>query len=182
VYKLFDRIASRVPPGSDRLIFLPWLYGERTPIEDHTVRSALVNMSLSTTREHIIRSVLEGVAMNSRWLLGAVEKFSGHRMDTIAMIGGGANSDVWCQIYADVLNRKIKQIEDPIQANLRGAVFIASVGLGHIGFDEIPDLVAARHVFEPDPKNCAIYDELFAEYVNLYQKNRKIFARLNRRR
>ncbi len=180
VYKIFDRIAGRVPAGSDRVIFLPWLYGERTPIEDHTVRSALFNLSLKTNREHIIRAVLEGVAMNSRWLFGSVEKFCKRRMDTLAMIGGGACSDVWCQIYADVLGRRIKQVDDPIQANLRGAVFIASVGLGYIDFEEVPDLVRIRNTFEPDPANRAIYDELFAEFQELYRKNRKTFARLNR--
>ena len=62
VYKIFDRIVENTPPGSDKVIFTPWLYGERTPIEDHSVRCALFNLSLKTTREHIIRAVFEGVA------------------------------------------------------------------------------------------------------------------------
>ena len=138
VYQLFDQIAARVPAGSDKLIFAPWLYGERTPIEDHTVRSCLFNMSLHTTREHIIRAVFEGVAYNSRWLLKTVERFVKRPMNNIHMIGGGANSAPWCQIHADVLNRTIKQIKDPILANLRGTGFLAAVALGYLQFDDIP--------------------------------------------
>ena len=70
VYKIFDQIVEKVPAGSDKVIFTPWLYGERTPVEDHAVRSAIFNQSLKTTREHIIRAVFEGVAYNSKWLLG----------------------------------------------------------------------------------------------------------------
>ncbi len=61
---VFDQIAERVPAGSDRVIFAPWLYGERTPIEDLTVRGGFFNVSLSTKREHLIRGVMEGVAYN----------------------------------------------------------------------------------------------------------------------
>ncbi len=69
VYQIFDQIAAKVPAGSDKVIFTPWLYGERTPIEDHTVRAAIFNQSLKTTREHIIRAVFEGVAYNSSLLV-----------------------------------------------------------------------------------------------------------------
>ena len=180
VYQLFDQIADRVPAGSDKLIFTPWLYGERTPIEDHSVRSCLFNISLRTTREHIIRAVFEGVAFNARWLLDTVERFVKRPMDNLHMIGGGANSAVWCQIHADVLNRTVKQIKDPILANLRGAGFLAAVALGHLRFEDIPDLIEVAGIFEPNPDNRAIYDELYREYLNIYKKNKAIFARLNR--
>ncbi|MBI5052552.1 MAG: FGGY-family carbohydrate kinase [Chloroflexi bacterium] len=179
-YKTFDRIVERVPPGSDKLIFTPWLYGERTPVDDHSVRSGFFNQSLKTTRAHLIRSVFEGVAYNSRWLLGCVEEFIGKRLEAINMIGGGANSNVWCQIYADVLNRTIRQVKDPIQANLRGAAFLALVALGHLTFDDVSSRVQIAHTYQPNPANRKIYDELFAEFVNLYNVNKKIYQRLNR--
>jgi xylulokinase len=179
VYAQFDRVAEKVAPGSDSVLFLPWLYGERTPIEDATVRSALFNLSLTSTRAHVLRAVLEGVAYNSRWLLGHAERFAGRRMDTLALIGGGASSDVWCQIYADVCDRRIKQVQDPLLANLRGAVFIAAAALGCTEFGKVPELVRIRRIYEPDPANRAVYDGLFAEYLNLYRSNRRIFARLN---
>jgi xylulokinase len=180
VYQLFDRIAARVPAGSDKLIFTPWLYGERTPIEDHSVRSCLFNISLRTTREHIVRAVFEGVAFNTRWLLSTVERFVKRPMDDLRMIGGGANSAVWCQIHADVLNRTVRQVKDPILANLRGSGLLGAVALGYLRFEDIPDMVEVAGTFRPNPDHRAIYDELYREFLNIYKRNKAIFARLNR--
>jgi xylulokinase len=110
VYDKFNALAASAPPGSGGALFTPWLYGERTPVEDHTVRGGFHNVSLHTTRAHLVRAVLEGVALNSRWLLKYVEAFAGRRMDALNMIGGGARSNVWCQIMADVLGRSIRQV------------------------------------------------------------------------
>jgi len=180
VYQLFDRIAARVPAGSDKLLFTPWLYGERTPVEDDSVRSCLFNISLRTTREHIIRAVFEGVAFNTRWLLGTVERFVKRPMDNLRMIGGGANSAVWCQIHADVLNRTVRQVKDPMLANLRGSGLLGAVALGYLHFEDIPDLVEVAGTFRPNPDHRAIYDELYREFLNIYKRNKAIFARLNR--
>lgn len=193
VYKIFDKIAEKVPAGSNNLIFTPWLYGERTPIEDLTIRGGLYNISLEMTREHIIRAILEGIAYNIRWLLMYVEKNiqkwvmkeragmtkKDFVMPEINIIGGGAQSNVWCQIFADVLNRKIKQVKNPIQANARGAAFIASVGLGFIDWSDIPKYTEYSNIFTPNPENREIYDKLFKEYVNFYKATRKIYKRLN---
>jgi xylulokinase len=182
IYQIFDRIAEQTPAGSGGLIFTPWLYGERAPVEDHTVRSGFFNQSLQTTRAHLIRAVFEGVALNARWLLAPIESSVGHRLDTINMVGGGAKSDIWCQIHADVLNRTIRQIQDPILVNARGAAFLAAVALGGLTFDEIPNRVQIAHTYTPNPENRALYDELFHEFVNIYNRNKKIYARLNRKR
>lgn len=182
VYKIFDRIVERAPAGSGNLIFTPWLYGERTPVEDHHVRGGLYNVSLQTTREHLIRAVFEGVAYNARWLLGYVEKFIGREFDAVDMIGGGANSDIWCQIHADVFDRHICQMKDPIQANFRGAAFLASVALGYLKVDDIPERIKIAKTYTPNPQNRAIYDELFAEFVDLYKREKKFYSRLNRPR
>ncbi len=180
VYKIFDRIAARVPAGSSKLIFTPWLYGERTPVDDRCVRGSLHNLALDTTREHLIRAVFEGVAYNTRWLLGYVEKFIKRPFESLAMIGGGANSDIWCQIHADVLDRTIRQVRDPIQANLRGAAFLASVALGYLSYKDIAARVEIAKTYTPDPAHRAIYDELFGEFVDIYKRDKKLYARLNR--
>ena len=179
-YARINKVASSVPPGSDKVIFTPWLYGERTPVEDSTVRSAFFNQSLRTTRAHLIRAVFEGVAYNSRWLLNSVEKFIKRPFPAINMIGGGANSPLWCQIHADVLNRTIHQVKDPIHANVRGAGLLASLAMGHITPDKIAGNVEIAETFEPNPRNKQIYDELFREFKKIYTKNRQIHARLNR--
>jgi len=178
-YRDLDRIAESVPPGSNNVLFTPWLFGERTPIEDHTVRGGFHNLSLNNNMDDMVRAVFEGVAFNSRWVLQYVEKFISRKMETLNMIGGGANSEIWCQIYADILNRNIRRVKDPIQGNARGAAFVASVGLGYMQFEDIPEHMEYAGVYKPRPENRKLYDKLFAEFVTLYKQNRKIYKRLN---
>lgn len=178
-YQIFDDIAARAPVGSDKVIFLPWLYGERAPVDDRFVRGGFFNQSLQTTREHMVRAVFEGVAFNSRWLLKYVEQFIKRRVGTIPMVGGGAKSNIWCQIHADVLNRPIRQVRDPIEVNVRGAALLASVALGYLSYEDIAARVPIAAMYHPNPDHRKIYDELFGEFVAIYESNRKIYARLN---
>jgi xylulokinase len=152
VFKIMDQIAARVPAGSHGVIYTPWIWGERAPVEDRNLRAGLYNISLNNNREDIIRAFLEGVAFNTRWLLKPVEKFIGRSVSQINLAGGGGNSDVWCQIFADVLNIEVRQVKDPIQVNARGAAFIAGVGLGSIVFGDVPQLVKFKHTYLPTPR------------------------------
>lgn len=178
----FDRLAAGVPAGSGKLLYAPWIYGERTPVDDSLLRAGLFNLSLEHTRSHLVRAFLEGVAYNHRWLLQYAEKFTGRELNPISMVGGGASSELWCRIHADVLNRTVRQVKDPIQANVRGAAFIAAAALGHITFAEIPHYIKYENIFEPDPANREIYDTLFHEFVKIYRQYRGLCGRLNRKR
>jgi len=179
VFKVMDRIAERVPAGSNGVMFVPWIYGERAPVDDRFVRAALFNLSLENSREDIIRSVLEGVAFNTRWLLAPVEKFLGRKQSVLNFVGGGAKSDIWCQIFADVLDLTIRQVRDPIQANARGAAFIAAVGLGYLKYEDIPTLIEFKANYAPNPTNRQVYDKMFNEFVMFYKQNKGIYKRLN---
>ena len=176
---LMDRVAEASPPGSNGVIYTPWIFGERAPVDDRTVRAAIYNLSLEHRRADIVRAFLEGVALNTRWMLRPLERLTRRRLDEIHMVGGGANSELWCQIFADVLDRPIRQVKDPIQANVRGAAFIASVGLGFISFQDIPDLMEYRKTYRPRPETRSVYDAHFREFVNIYKRNKGIFRRLN---
>ncbi len=177
----FNRIASRVAPGSEKVIFTPWLNGERTPVEDHLVRGGIFNQSLKTTRAHLIRAVFEGVAYNTRWMHHYVERFVKRRLDEINFVGGGASSGLWCQIHADVLNRTIRQVKDPRLANARGGAFAASVALGYMTFDDLPERVEIAETYRPNADCRNIYDELYEEFLTIYKNNRRAYARLNER-
>lgn len=179
-YQRFDAIAARTPAGSAKLIFAPWLYGERAPVDDPTVRGGFFNQSLQTTREHMVRAVFEGVAYNSRWLLKFVEAFIEQPVDVINMVGGGAKSNIWCQIHADVLNKSIRQVKDPIDVNVRGAALLASAALGYLRYEELGACVPIAETYTPNPDHRRIYDELFEEFVAIYANNRKTYAKLNR--
>jgi xylulokinase len=179
-FESMNAMVDSVEPGSGRVLFTPWLNGERSPVDDHTIRGGFHNLSLSTTRAQMVRAVYEGVAFNSRWLLEAVEKFAGRRLESLAFIGGGANSDQWAQIHADILGREIRQVTDPVLANVRGAALITLVALGRLPLEQIPDMVEVRRTFVPDPSTAGEYDILFDEFVNLYKQTKGIFKRLNR--
>jgi len=171
--------ASAVPPGSHGVMFTPWLNGERTPVEDRTLRAAFINVSLNTTRAHFVRAVLEGVAFNARWLLDAVEKFVRRPIPTLRIVGGGAQSDVWCQIHADVLGRRIERIEDPMYASVRGVGLFAAMSLGRLSFDDVRGMVRVADTFEPDPKAGAVYQPMYAEFKRFYGALQGSYARLN---
>jgi xylulokinase len=178
-YEELDRLADQAPPGSNNLVFTPWLNGERTPVEDNTLRSCLFNMSLQTTRADMVRAVFEGVALNHKWLLNYVEKFMQRETKVIHMVGGGAKSATWCQIHADVLNRPIRQVKDPIQTNVRGSAFLAAVALCYYGYEDISRHIAFEATYEPDPENRKLYDQRFNAYLKFYKQNRKVFKFLN---
>jgi len=179
VYRIMDRIAARVPAGSRGVLYMPWIYGERSPVEDRHARAAIFNLSLENSREDIIRAVLEGVALNTRWLLAPAEKFLGRRLAALNFAGGGAKSDVWCQIFADVMGVTIRQVRDPIQVNARGAAFIAAAGLGELSFADVPGHVEVQATYEPNREHRAVYDKAFAEFVTFYGKTKDIYRRLN---
>ncbi|RJQ74399.1 MAG: xylulose kinase [Desulfobacteraceae bacterium] len=182
IFKIFDREAATAPPGANGLIFTPWLFGERTPVDNHLIRGGWHNLSLTNSRADVIRSCLEGVALNQKWALGAVEKFMRRETGPISIVGGGANSDIWCQIHADVLGRPIRQVADPILANARGSAFIAAVALGEMRFEDIPGRIKIKQTYHPNPDHRELYDAMFKEFVNIYHANKEIHARLNRRK
>jgi xylulokinase len=171
--------AATVAPGAGDVIFTPWLSGERSPVDDRNARGGFHNLSLATTRAHLVRAVLEGVAYNSRWLHEAVETFVKRRLDHVRFIGGGAQSDLWCQIHADVLDRTIERVADPVDANLRGAALLAGLALGAIDQSEVRDLVEVDATFRPDHANRVVYDRLYAEFPKLYKAQKGMFQRLN---
>lgn len=172
--------AARVPPGSGGVIFTPWLNGERSPVEDRTLRGAFLNVSLHTGRAHLIRAVLEGVAFNARWLFEAVEKFAGRPIGSLRILGGGALSDLWCQIHADILGRRIERVADPVFVSLRGAGLFAAISLGKVTLADVPNLVRVTDVFEPLPEHRRAYEPMYAEFKRFYGALRGPYARLNR--
>lgn len=179
IFKVLDQIAERTPAGANGVIYTPWIWGERAPVDDRTLRAGLYNLSLHNTREDIIRAFLEGIAFNTRWLLRPVTKFLGRSVLAINIVGGGAQSDVWCQIFADVLNTQIRQVQYPIYANARGAAWIAAVGMGEVTFADIPQFVTFNRLYEPTPANRELYDERFARFQQIYQQMKGIYKQLN---
>jgi xylulokinase len=177
-YDAMTAAAATVPVGSGGIIFAPWLNGERSPVDDKALRGSWLNLSLTSSRAAMTRAVLEGVAYNARWLFDAVEKFARKDLPRVRIFGGGAQSDLWCQIHADVLGRPVEQVADPNQTNLRGAALAVRIAIGEITVDEVAGLVAVRQVFEPDPTSVQAYAPIYDEFTKLYAQQKKMYRRL----
>jgi xylulokinase len=178
-YEELTELAGRVPAGSEGVIFTPWLAGERTPVEDKNLRGTWLNMSLRTDRSALVRSVLEGVALNVRWMFGYYEKFLRRPVPRIRIMGGGARSPLWCGIIASTLQVEVEQVSDPMHAQLRGTALWARVCLGEISLRQAAGMVTVAETFVPDPQDAAVYQELFTEYRRLYGTLKGTYRRLN---
>jgi len=174
-------LAATAPAGSEGLIFTPWLSGERSPVDDKDLRGAWLNVSLRTDRAALVRSVLEGVAYNARWLFDPYRKFLGRPVSSVRILGGGAQSDLWCQVHADILGVPVEQVEDPRDAQLRGVALWARVCLGELRLEEAGAMVSVRRRFEPTPAHAAAYERGYAEFRRLYGSLKGHYRRLNGR-
>lgn len=179
VYQRFDQLAEGSPVGASGLLYTPWLYGERCPVEDKSLRATFINLSLDHTRADVIRAVMEGVALNNKWLLEPVNGFLSKPLTQIVLTGGGAMSDLWCQIFADCLNLVIKQPKNPLHTNALGAGFIAGVGIGEMTFADIPKKVEYAKVFNPIEANVKVYNEKYQTFLKLYKAMKPIYSQLN---
>ena len=181
-YQRFNAMAGMAPAGSNGVIFLPWLNGSIVPDEQPHVRAGFMNISLQTTRAHLSRAIMEGLAFNNRWTREPAEKLMGQKMENIRFSGGGALSDLWAQIHADVLGLPIHQVEDPVNATVRGTALLVLRALGYCSLEDISGLVKIKKVFEPDGSKKEIYDKMYAQYRKLFKKNKPVFKALNGRR
>jgi xylulokinase len=177
-YEMLTEAAAAVPAGSNGVFFTPWLNGERSPVDNRNLRASFLNLSITTDRATLARAVLEGVAFNARWLLDYVEKFAKRELSTLRILGGGAQSDLWCQIHADILNRRIERPENAMHTNLRGVAFNIALALGELELDEIPALVKIDAHFEPNPANRKTYEPMYGEFRKIYRSQKKMFKRL----
>ena len=180
ILKYMDHKAAEVPPGAEGLLFLPWLWGERAPVDDDNVRGGFANLSLNQGKWHMMRAVLEGTGHHLRWIFEAIEK-AGFPQPEANVIGGGAVSPIWLQILADTTGRKLYQVEGPLDACARGAAMTAAVGLGYYkDFSEVEKVIKLTGAeFTPNPKLKPLYDQAYANFRSLYEPlsaigNRKV--------
>lgn len=179
LYDFLNKVISETEPGSGGVIFTPWFHGNRAPKEDPYARAMFFNLGLETGKRMMVRSVLEGDAMHKRWSLEAVEKRV-PKQDVIRFAGGGAKSEVWCQIMADVTGKAVETIEEPQNAGALGAAVVSAIGLKIFnGFDEAKGMIPVKGTYRPQSRYRAVYDRNFEVFKGLYSNNRKAFHLLN---
>lgn len=167
-YELISNMAEEVPAGSDKLIFLPWLSGERAPVLDHYARGGYIGLSMSHTKSHMARAVMEGVAYHLRWICETMEKV-GFKIDSFNGIGGGCNSDIWVHIISNITGKPMNVVSNHLEAGAAGAALAVAVGMGvYSNMDEVDRLVEIKRVVEPSQTDQRRYNELYHTYRELY--------------
>ena len=169
--------AAEVDPGSEGLVFLPWLLGSIVPSPNDDVRAAFVGLGLGHDRRHLMRAVLEGVALNLAWMLPVVDDFTRHRYDSLGVGGGGAMSPLWGQILSDALGRRVERLSEPRATNARGAAFLAFAELGLLDLDEVAGLLRIDEVHEPDPLNRGVMEQALETLTTLHPPLSSLAAR-----
>jgi xylulokinase len=177
-YELLGRMAQAVPPGADRLLFLPWLSGERASDSDHYLRGAFVGLSLGHTKAHFARAVMEGVAFHIRWICEALEEL-GFPVTTLNSVGGASVSRTWTQIISDVTGRRLRIAAHPLEAGAMGAALTVAVGLGvYPDMESLDEMIPFSHTVEPREDVANRYEALYREFRALRTAMAPVFRRL----
>jgi xylulokinase len=166
-YATLDRLASEVPAGTEGLIFLPYLVGERSPVMDPEASGAFLGLTLGHRRAHLTRAVLEGVACSLRATRDAVVD-AGGRCDAWLATGNGLASPLWRSILADVFGEPLSYVDAPERSGV-GAALIGGIAAGvYGGFEEASEVARPPLVTsEPNAERVTRYDEVYSRYSRL---------------
>ncbi len=130
IFGFIDHETEGIPPGSDHLVFTPWLLGERCPVSTTTTRGTIFNLGLEHNRGHFVKALLEGVGFNLRWIFENLQRDFEYNPQKIRAIGGGSVNGAWMQGIADITGKTVETTSQPTMAGALGAATCAFVGSG----------------------------------------------------
>lgn len=167
-YEVLTRIADQVPAGSGGLLFHPYLTGERAPLWNPDARGSFFGLSMNHHKEHMIRSVLEGVIFNMYMVLLAMEERIG-RPSKILATGGFARSSVWRQMMADIFDQEVI-IPESIESSCLGAAVLGLYATGRAkSLDVVFNMIGSTYKHIPDPEHTKVYKQLLPIYISVYR-------------
>ncbi|MDR1886059.1 MAG: hypothetical protein LBQ56_07255 [Synergistaceae bacterium] len=177
-----EKYIKKSPPGAGGVLFYSALFGSGYPTWDTNATGMFLGLRSTSTKADMVRAVMEGVTLESRHILESC-RAAGVRMDDVVTVSGGASkSPEWCQMMADILNRRIRTLDVP-DASALGAAGLASLGAGmYDSLDEVvKGMVRFSGAYEPIPENVAVYDKMFEIYRESYYalRDRDIFSKLS---
>jgi len=179
-YELLNAQAARVPIGANRLLFLPYLMGERSPLLDEHARGAFIGLSAIHTKYDMLRAVMEGVAYSQRACADVLRGMGIAPAELIAA-GGGARSALWRQMFADVTGCPVRRVSSSAEGPALGAALLAGVGAGV--YATVPEacdaVIRYTDAQEPDLESAAAYEPYYRLYRSLYPSLREQFAALS---
>ncbi len=177
-FELMNQKASQAKAGSNKLIFLPYLSGERSPIWDSYARGVFFGLDLNTGKEEMIRAIMEGSAYGLRHNIEEAKKI-GVSIGELRSVGGGSKSDIWLKIKASVLNMPVV-VPDISTGAPFGDAIICGAGLGIYKNPGqfAKEAAKIKKIVEPDQEWNKIYNEIYEIYLNLYKNTREDFYNL----
>jgi xylulokinase len=177
-FELLSLEAGKSPAGANHIIFLPYMYGERSPIWDSYARGVFAGLSLATTKADLIRAIMEGAAYGLRHN-AEIAGQDGFFIRSLSCVGGGSKSAVWNQIKADVLNKPILIPKAAVGAPLGDAMLAAvSTGLFSNIEQALLQFVQPGSTFMPDATLVKLYDQFYRIYLGLYPALQDAFREL----
>lgn len=177
-YAIIDSKVLNSPPGANSLLFLPYLLGERSPRWNPDAKGAFVGLKMTSTKEDILRSVLEGVGYNLRVILEVFYNYT--QVNEVTVIGGGAKGKVWLQILADIWQKPVAIPEYMEEATSMGAAVCGGVGIGAFSsFKVIHQFNKTKAVILPRAEYAEVYTKLFGIFNDTYQALEPIYNKLS---
>ena len=167
IYSIIDEKIIQSPPGADNLLFLPYLLGERSPRWNANAKGAFIGLTMTSTKNDMMRSVLEGVGYNLKVILDIIEQEN--PVEHIRAIGGGAKSMAWLQILADVWQKPIEVPDYLEEATSLGAAVCAGTAIGVFsGFDTVNSFNRSVKIIHPNRNNADSYQRLYTMFNRVY--------------
>lgn len=177
-YDVLTKIASRVKPGAEGLIFHPYLAGERAPLWNADARGSFFGLTLSHQKEHMIRAALEGVLYNLYTVYLALIEVMNETPSTIKATGGFAKSEVWRQMMADIFDTDLI-VPESYESSCLGACVLGLKALGEIdNFSIIEEMVGTTNAHQPDSATVQVYQQLVSIFINLSRSLEERYAEI----
>ncbi len=168
-YKAMDKAAETAPAGANGVIFLPYLYGERCPVNDPKAKGCFVGITATNTMADFNRAVLEGVAFSLRQVYEKIA--AGKTYTRMNIAGGGSKSPLWRQIFADVFNMDVVTLDGAGEGSGFGATVVAAVGCGLIeSTAQASAMLSVKSITKPNPENIDAYEKAYQKYLTLYER------------
>jgi len=174
IFKEYSRIAAEVPAGSEGLLFLPYLLGERTPLWDSKARGVYFGIGMNHKKAHMVRSLMEGVVYSLRSCLDVFGEL-GVAIRNIRTLGGGSRSQVWRQIEASVFDSEISTLSCD-EPSAIGNMILSMLGTGEIASaEEAKELIQTGDITSPSEEENGIYEEGYKKYLALYKRIKDLY-------
>lgn len=179
IYRFIGNEVSQISPGSDGVIATHWLTGELAPLSKNA-KGSFFNLTTNHDRRHMVRAMMESVCFTHRRNISTLQERSNTQLSHIRVVGGGAVSDVWMQMLADILNISVQVPESPRYSGTLGAYYCAAQGLGWLNnADAMGSEVNIGKVFTPNPVHREIYDRNYRVYMKIHPALKEIYNELN---